>query len=136
MTAIMYPTESYLDFFDIAAEAYKSGKRDIYRKLITTLIAIYTKLLHDIEMENIEFENSEALAVNEEDLDLFYEKNYTMIDSIKLLKAHIAPFKNQDGLFDDLYNIADKLHDALIYRIELVSTQEVKTIRERYAEAS
>ncbi len=136
MTAIVQANESYLDFFDIAVEAYKSKKTDIYRKLMTTLIATYTKFLHDIEMENSELENSEALAVNEEELDLFYEKTYTTVDLIKLLKTHLSPLKDQDGLFEDLYSVADKLHDALIYRIDLVSTQEVKTIRERYAEAS
>ena len=43
MTAMMNPTDSYLDFFDIVVDAYTSKKTDIYRKIMTTLIAAYKK---------------------------------------------------------------------------------------------
>lgn len=136
MTAIMNTTDSYLDFFDIAIDAYESQKRDIYRKIMTTLIASYTRLLHEIEIENNALEKSDTLTINEEELDLFYDKMYEMVDMIKLLKSHLVPFREKDGLFADLYQIADKLHDALMLHIDLVSTQEVKQLHNRYAKAS
>ncbi len=136
MTAMMNPTDSYLDFFDIAVDAYTSKKTDIYRKIMTTLIAAYKKLLHEIEIENAQLENVERLTLKEEELDHFYDTMYDMVDLIKLLKSHLMPLKDQEGLFDDLYQIADRLHDALMLHIDLVSSQEVKTLQERYAEAS
>ena len=52
MTAIMNNTSAYLDFFDIAVDAYKSNKVDIYRKIMTTLISSYRSLLQETEIEN------------------------------------------------------------------------------------
>jgi len=136
MTAIMTNTSSYLDFFDIAIDAYKSKKLDIYRKIMTTLIASYKTLLHDIEIENNALENVEHLTINEEDLDLFYDAMYDMVDLIKLLKKHLVPVKDKDGLFNDLYQTADKLHEAIMLHIDIISTQEVKELQSRYAKAS
>ena len=136
MTARMNPTDSYLDFFDIAVDAYTSKKTDIYRKIMTTLIAAYKKLLHEIEIENSNLENADTLTLNEEELDLFYDNMYDMVDLIKLLKSHLMPLKERDGLFTDLYQTADKLHDALMLHIDLVSSQEVKMLQDRYAKAS
>ena len=136
MTPRMNPTDSYLDFFDIAVDAYTSKKTDIYRKIMTTLIAAYKKLLHEIEIENSNLENADTLTLNEEELDLFYDNMYDMVDLIKLLKSHLMPLKEHDGLFADLYQTADKLHDALMLHIDLVSSQEVKMLQDRYAKAS
>jgi hypothetical protein len=36
-------SDAYLDFFDIAVEAYNTKKTDIYRKIMTTLISSYKK---------------------------------------------------------------------------------------------
>ncbi len=136
MTAMMNNTSSYLDFFDIALDAYESKKTDIYRKLMTTLISSYKTLLHDIEIENNDLENVEHLTIQEEDLDLFYDMMYEMVDLVKLLKKHILPVKDKDGLFNDLYQTAEKLHEAIILHIDLISTQEVKAIQSRYVKAS
>jgi hypothetical protein len=136
MTAIMTNTSSYLDFFDIALDAYENKKIDVYRKIMTTLIASYKTLLHDIEIENNDLESVEHLTINEEDLDSFYDAMYNMIDLIKLLKKHLEPVKNKDGLFSDLHQIAQKLHEAIMLHIDIISTQEVKELQSRYAKAS
>lgn len=136
MTAIMTNTSSYLDFFDIAIDAYESKKLDIYRKIMTTLIASYKTLLYDIEIENNALENVEELAINEEELDSFYDAMYDLVDLVKLLKKHLIPLKDKDGLFRDLYQIVHKLHEAIILHIDIISTQEVKYLQSRYAKAS
>lgn len=136
MTAIMTNTSSYLDFFDIALDAYKNKKIDVYRKIMTTLIASYKTLLHDIEIENNDLASVEHLTINEEDLDTFYDAMYNMVDLIKLLKKYLEPVKNKDGLFSDLHQIAEKLHEAIMLHIDIISTQEVKEIQSRYAKAS
>lgn len=136
MTAIMTNTSSYLDFFDIAIDAYESKKLDIYRKIMTTLIASYKTLLHDIEIENNALENEEQLAINEEDLDSFYDAMYELVDLVKLLNKHLEPLKDKEGLFDVLYQTVHKLHEAVMLHIDIVSTQEVKELQSRYAKAS
>ena len=136
MTAIMTNTSPYLDFFDIAIDAYNIKKLDIYRKIMTTLIASYKVLLHEVEIENNALENVEHLTINEEDLDLFYDAMYDMVDLVKLLKKHLAPVKDKDGLFNDLHQTADKLHEAIMLHIDIISTQEVKELQSRYAKAS
>ena len=136
MTAIMNNTSSYLDFFDIALDAYENKKIDVYRKIMTTLIASYKTLLHDVQIENSDLENVEHLTINEEDLDLFYDTMYTMVDLLKLLKKHLVPMKNKEGLFDDLYQTVNKLHEAIMLHIDMISTQEVKELQSRYAKAS
>ena len=62
MTAIMNNSSDYLDFFDIAVEAYNTKKTDIYRKIMTTLISSYKKLLHEIEIEIRALQNRYAKA--------------------------------------------------------------------------
>lgn len=136
MTAIMNNTSSYLDFFDIALDAYENKKIDVYRKIMTTLIASYKTLLHDIEIENNDLERVEYLTINEEDLDSFYDAMYNLVDLIKLLKKYLEPVKNKDGLFSDLHQTAEKLHEAIMLHIDIISTQEVKELQGRYAQAS
>jgi len=136
MTAIMNNTSSYLDFFDIALDAYENKKIDVYRKIMTTLIASYKTLLHDIEIKNNDLETVEHLTINEEDLDSFYDAMYTMVDLIKLLKKHLEPVKTKDGLFSDLHKTVDKLHEAIILNIDIISTQEVKELQSRYKKVS
>jgi hypothetical protein len=136
MTATMNNTSPYLDFFDIAIDAYESKKTDIYRKIMTTLIASYKSLLHEIEIENNSMENTEKLSIKEEELDLFYDSMYDAVDLVKLLKKHLLPLKEKDGLFGDLCQTVDKLHEAMMLHIDMVSTQEVKALQSRYAKAS
>jgi len=136
MTAIMNNTSAYLDFFDIAKEAYESQKTDIYRKIMTTLIASYKSSLHTIEIENSDLDNVEHLSINEEELESFYDAMYDMVDLVKLLKKQLIPLKAKDGLFDDLYHTTDKLHEALMHHIDIISTQEVKMLQKRYAKVS
>jgi len=136
MTAIMNNTSAYLDFFDIALDAYENEKIDVYRKIMTTLIASYKAFLHDVQIENNDLENIEQLTINEEDLDTFYEAMYNMVDLLKLLKKHLLPMKSKEGLFSDLYQTVDTLHEAIILHIDIISTQEVKELQSRYAKAS
>ncbi len=132
MSALMINTSSYLDFFDIAKEAFEGQKRDIYRKIMITLIEAYKKLLQNIEIQNITLEKEQNLTINEDNLDSFYDDMYDVLDLVKLLKTHLMPYREKDELFEDLYNIVDKLHEAVILNLDLVSTQEVKLIQERY----
>jgi len=136
MTAMMNNTSSYIDFFDIALDAYENNKIDIYRKIMTTLIASYKTLLHNIEIENNDLENVEHLIINEEDLDPFYDAMYDTVDLVKLLKKHLKAVKDKDGLFNDLYQTVNRLHEAIILHIDIISTQEVKELQSRYAKVS
>ncbi len=132
MSALMINTSSYLDFFDIAKEAFEGQKRDIYRKIMITLMEAYKKLLQNIEIQNITLEKEQNLTISEDNLDNFYDDMYDALDLVKLLKTHLMPYREKDELFEDLYNIVDKLHEAVILNLDLVSTQEVKLIQERY----
>jgi hypothetical protein len=136
MTIAMDSSNDYVKFFDIAVDAYNNKKTDVYRQLMTTLISSYDKLLYDIELTNADLEKEDNLSINETELDNFYDVMYSMVDMIKLLKNHLVPIKDKDGLFSDLYNTADKIHYAIIHHIDIVSTQEVIEIQNRYAQAS
>lgn len=137
MTVVMSPRrDDYVDFLDIAKEAYATDKANIYRKIITTLIYALKKQLHKYEIENSELEKIEFLTIAGDDLDLFYDEMYEAVDQIKLLKAHLDDVKEKEGLFMDLYATADKLHDALIHNIDIVSTQEVRELQQTQAKAS
>jgi len=61
---------------------------------------------------------------------------YAMADTIKLLKSHLAPLKDKDGLFFDLNETVQMIHEHIIEHIDIVSTQEVKKIQDRYLKAS
>ena len=132
----MNNTTDYVKFFDIAADAYNSKKTDIYRQIMTTLLSSYKTLLYDIELINSELMQKESLDMNDVELDIFYESMYAMADTIKLLKSHLAPLKDKDGLFFDLNETVQMIHEHIIEHIDIVSTQEVKKIQDRYLKAS
>ena len=97
-----------------------------------TLIEAYKKLLQHIEIENLALEKEQTLAIDEESLETFYDNIYDVIDLVKLLKNHLMPYREKDGLFEDLYAIVNNLHEALVLHLDIISTQEVKLIQDRY----
>ena len=130
MSAII--NHSYFDFFTIAIDAYHNQNRQIYRKLMTTIISTYKALTNEIELSNSYIDKSEKLNYSDNELDNFYDTIYDSIDIIKLYKRRLQNLKNQDELFDDLYKIIDKLHLVIIEHLDRISTLEVKSIQEEY----
>ncbi|MDQ7084066.1 MAG: hypothetical protein Q9M36_03665 [Sulfurovum sp.] len=127
---------SYLDFFTIAVDAYKSQNESIYRKLMTTIISTYKALTNEIELSSSYLDTSEKLHYSDSELEAFYDNVYDSIDIIKLYKKQLQELKNQEGLFDDLYEVVDKLHLVLVEHLDRISTLEAKTIQQRYAKVS
>ena len=134
MSAII--NHSYLDFFTIAVDAYKSQNKSIYRKLMTTIIGTYKALTNEIELSSSYIDASKKLHYSDNELEDFYENIYDSIDIIKLYKKQLQELKNQEALFDDLYEVVDKLHLVMVEHLDRISTLEAKTIQQKYAKAS
>ena len=134
MSAII--NHSYFDFFTIAVDAYKSQNQNIYRKLMTTIISTYKTLTNEFEFSSSHLDKIEKLYYSESELESFYDNIYDSIDIIKLYKKQLQELKEQDGLFDDLYEVIDRLHLVMVEHLDRISTLEVKTIQQKYAEAS
>ncbi len=134
MSAII--NHSYLDFFTIAVDAYKSQNKSIYRKLMTTIIGTYKALTNEIELSSSYIDASKKLHYSDNELEDFYENIYDSIDIIKLYKKQLQELKNQEALFDDLYEVVDKLHLFMVEHLHRISTLEAKTIQQKYAKAS
>jgi cytoplasmic iron level regulating protein YaaA (DUF328/UPF0246 family) len=127
---------SYLDFFDIAVDAYNSQNQSIYRKLMTTIIGSYKELINEVEISNSYLDETQTLHYSQNELESFYENMYDSIDIIKIYKKHLENYKNKDGLFSDLYDVVDRLHTIMVEYLDRVSTLEVKEIQKSYAKAS
>ncbi len=134
MSAII--NHSYLDFFTIAVDAYKSHNETIYRKLMATIISTYKALTNEIELSNSYLDRSEKLHYSDSELEAFYDNMYDSIDIVKLYKKQLQELKNQDALFDDLYEVVDKLHLVMVEYLDGVSTLEAKTIQQKYVKVS
>ena len=134
MSAII--NHSYLDFFTIAVDAYKSENQNIYRKLMTTIISTYKALTNELELSSSYLDKSEKMHYSESELETFYDNMYDSIDIIKLYKKQLQELKKQDGLFDDLYEVIEKLHLVMIEHLDRVSTLEAKNIQQKYAKVS
>ena len=134
MSAII--NHSYLDFFTIAVDAYNSQNQNIYRKLMTTIISTYKALTNEIELSSSYLDKSEKLNYSESELESFYDNMYDSIDIIKLYKKQLQELKNQDGLFNDLCEVIDRLHLVMVEHLDRISTLEAKSIQEKYAKAS
>ncbi len=134
MSAII--NHSYLDFFTIAVDAYKSHNETIYRKLMATIISTYKALTNEIELSNSYLDRSEKLHYSDSELEAFYDNMYDSIDIVKLYKKQLQELKNQDALFDDLFEVVDKLHLVMMEYLDGVSTLEAKTIQQKYAKVS
>ena len=134
MSAII--NHSYLDFFTIAVDAYNSQNQNIYRKLMTTIISTYKALTNEIELSSSYLDKSEKLNYSESELESFYDNMYDSIDIIKLYKKQLQELKSQDGLFNDLCEVIDRLHLVMVEHLDRISTLEAKSIQEKYAKAS
>ncbi len=134
MSAII--NHSYLDFFTITVDAYKSQNKSIYRKLMTTIISTYKALTNEIELSSSYLDRSEKLHYSDSELEAFYDNMYDSIDIVKLYKKQLQELKNQDALFDDLFEVVDKLHLVMMEYLDGVSTLEAKTIQQKYAKVS
>lgn len=130
MSAII--NHSYLDFFTIAVDAYKSQNQTIYRKLMTTIISTYKALTNEIELSSSYLDTSEKLNYSDSELEDFYENIYDSIDIIKLYKKQLQELKNQEALFNDLYEVVDNLHLIIMEYLDRISTLEVKTMQNKY----
>jgi hypothetical protein len=127
---------SYLDFFDIAIDAYNSKNQNIYRKLMTTIISTYKNLINEIKLSSSYLDNSKRLNYSESELENFYDNMYDSIDIIKLYKKQLQELKNRDGLFDDLYEVIDRLHLVMIEHLDRISILEAKSIQDKYSKVS
>ncbi|MFK5975485.1 MAG: hypothetical protein QM493_03150 [Sulfurovum sp.] len=97
MSAII--NHSYLEFFTIAVDAYKSQYQTIYRKLMITIIATYKALTSEIELSSSYLDKTKKLNYSDNELEAFYENMYDSIDIIKLYKKQLQELKKQDRLF-------------------------------------
>jgi hypothetical protein len=103
---------------------------------MTTIISTYKALTNEIELSSSYLDASEKLHYSQSELDSFYDNMYDSIDIIKFYKKQLKKLKNQDGLFDDLYEVIDRLHLVMIEHLDRISTLETKSIQQKYAKAS
>jgi len=73
---------------------------------------------------------------NEIELESFYDSMYDSIDIIKLYKKQLDELKKEDGLFEYLYDVVDKLHLAMVENVDRASVLEAKEIQKKYVKVS
>ena len=61
---------------------------------------------------------------------------YDSIDIIKLYKKQLDELKKEDGLFEYLYDVVDKLHLAMVENVDRASVLEAKEIQKKYVKVS
>ncbi len=130
MSAII--NHSYLDFFTIAVDAYNSDSKNIYRKLMMTIISTYKVLINDIEISSSALDNIDKLEFTEVELENFYEEIYDSIDIVKLYKSKLKVLNDKDILFTELYDVVNELHLVIVEYLDRVSTLEAKAIQQKY----
>lgn len=123
---------SYLDFFTIAVDAYNSDSKNIYRKLMMTIISTYKSLINEIELSSSTLDHINNLTFTEIELEKFYEEIYDAIDVIKLYKSKLKELESKDILFDELYDVVNSLHQVTIEYLDRVSTLEAKEIQKSF----
>ena len=130
MSAII--NHSYLDFFTIAVDAYNTDSKNIYRKLMMTIISTYKVLINDIEISSSALDNIDKLEFTEVELENFYEEIYDSIDIVKLYKSKLKVLNDKDILFTELYDVVNELHLVIVEYLDRVSTLEAKAIQQKY----
>ena len=81
-------------------------------------------------------DESEKLNYSQNELENFYDNSYDSIDIIKLYKKQLTELQNKDVLFDDLYEVIDKLHLVTVEYLDRISVLEAKSIQEKYSKVS
>jgi len=103
---------------------------------MTTIISTYKALINEIELSSSYLDEIKKLHYSESELEIFYDNMYDSIDIIKLYKKQLQELKKEDGLFDDLYEVIERVHLIMVENLDRISTLEAKSIQEKYIEAS
>ncbi len=118
---------NFVDFIDVALEAYTTAPRKLFDKMIRMLISTFHT--QEIELEKIVFAIDEMNAIPVDDLDAFYDTVLDTVDDVKLFKKKIEPLVSKDALFSELYTQLDKLHTALVQYMDRMGQLEVRLLQ-------
>ncbi len=120
---------NYVDFVDVALEAFETAPRKLFEKMMRMIITTFHKQEVELQKQTLEIDEMNIIPV--EDLDEFYDTVLDAIEDIKCLKKKIEKLKSKDSLFIKLYEQLDTLHTALVQYADRMGQLEVRIIQDQ-----
>ena len=123
----------YVDFIDVAKEALETAPRKLFEKMMRLILNKFHTQTVELQRSALEIDEMHAIPVD--DLDEFYDALLESIDNIKLFKKKLIVLQSSDPLFVELYEYAEKLHEALVQYMDRMGQLEVHIIQENHKSA-
>lgn len=120
---------SYIDFLDLAIEAYKTAPRKVFTKIMRMIINSLHEQSIEIEKQTFQLDDMNSIPVN--DLDEFYDTIIDGVDDIKLLQKRLQKQNIQDILFDELDEQLTRLHTAFVLHMDRMGQLEVRVMTQQ-----
>ena len=124
---------NYVDFIDLAYEAYNTAPRKVYTKIMRMIINSLHEQSIEIEKQTLQIEDMSSLPIS--DLDEFYDTIIDEIDDIKLLQKKLEKIKDKDILFSELYEQLDRLYASFVIYMDRMGQLEVYVMSQQSAQA-
>jgi len=120
---------NYIDFLDLAIEAYKTAPRKVFTKIMHMIINALHEQSIEIEKQTLQFDNMNSIPIN--DLDEFYDTIIDGIDDIKLLQKRLKEQNIDDILFDELDEQLTQLYSSFVLHMDRMGQLEVRIMSQQ-----
>ena len=120
---------SYVDFIDLAYEAYNTAPRKVFTKIMRMITNSLHEQSVEIEKRTLQIEDMNSLPIS--DLDEFYDTIIDEIDDIKLLQKKLKKIKDRDILFNELDEQLDILYASFVVYMDRMGQLEVYVMRQQ-----
>jgi len=118
---------NFVDFIDVAIEAYDTAPRKLFEKMMRMMVATFHT--QEVELEKLVLAIDEMHVIPVDDLDEFYDTVLDTVEDVKLFKKKIEPLSSKDTLFLELHTQLDKLHTALVLYMDSMGQLEVRLLQ-------
>ena len=122
---------NYVDFFDVAVEAYNTAPKKLFEKMMRIIIGTLHQQATEIERQALFLDEMNTFPID--DLEEFYDTILDGIDDIKLLKIKLKNVKESDKLFFELLEELTRLNNSYSLYMDRMGQLEVRILTKKSA---
>ena len=122
---------NYVDFFDVAVEAFDTAPKQLFIKMMRMIIGTLHQQASEIEKQALLVDEMNKIPVD--DLEEFYDTILDSLDDIKLLKIKLETVQDKDKLFLELVEELNSVNNAFTLYMDRMGQLEVRVLTAKSA---
>ena len=122
---------NYVDFFDVAVEAFDTAPKQLFIKMMRMIIGTLHQQASEIEKQALLVDEMNKIPVD--DLEELYDTILDSLDNIKLLKIKLETVQDKDKLFLELVEELNSVNNAFTLYMDRMGQLEVRVLTAKSA---